>query len=31
MERVNRLIHTSWAHSRGIYGNEIGVAVMDTG
>ncbi len=31
MERVNRVIHTSWAHERGIYGNGIGVAVIDTG
>ncbi len=31
MERVNRVIHTSWAHERGIYGDGIGVAVIDTG
>lgn len=31
MERVNGLIHTSWAHTRGIYGNGIGVAIIDTG
>lgn len=31
MERVNELIHTSWAHSRGLYGTGIGVAVIDTG
>lgn len=31
MERVNRVIHTSWAHERGIYGDGVGVAIVDTG
>lgn len=31
MERVNKLLSTSWAHSRGITGKGIGVAVIDTG
>lgn len=31
MERVNRLIHTSWAHERKITGTGVGIAVIDTG
>ncbi|MFA9465400.1 MAG: S8 family peptidase [Velocimicrobium sp.] len=31
MERVNGLIHTAWAHERKIYGNGIGIAIVDTG
>lgn len=31
MDRVSDIIHLKWAHSQGIYGQNIGIAVMDTG
>ncbi|CRZ34733.1 serine protease AprX [Herbinix hemicellulosilytica] len=31
MNRVNDIIETKWAHERGIYGEGIGVAIVDTG
>lgn len=31
MNHVNELIEAKWAHGRGIYGQGIGVAIVDTG
>lgn len=31
MNRVNDIIESRWAHSRGYYGQGIGVAIVDTG
>lgn len=31
MNRVNDIIDSKWAHSRGYYGHGVGVAIVDTG